>query len=264
MQDRRVSVGGNSIRYLDAGSGSAVLLLHGLGGYADKWRGVIGMLSDSYRVIAPDMIGSGLSDKPVANYTPSLFVDFLKRFIEATGLERPHIVGASLGGQVAAMFAATHQECLSRLVLVSPAGVLKVSTPALDAYIMAALYPRPGSVGHALRLMEGSGRDPSLRLVSSFMENMRRPNAKMAFMSSLLCFKNAGDLTPYLKSIKAPTMLLWGYDDPIIPISYAAQFAAAIPDCRFVGLEDCGHTPYVQDPERFAGLVGGFLSGEDI
>lgn len=261
MQDRRVSVGGNSIRYLDAGSGSTVLLLHGLGGYADKWRGVIGRLSDSHRVIAPDMIGYGLSDKPMADYTPGFFVEFLKRFIEATGLERPHIVGASLGGQIAAIFAAMHQECLSRLVLVSPAGIMKISTPALDAYIMAALYPRPGSVGHALRLMEGSGRDPSWTLISSFMANMRRPNAKMAFMSSLLCFKNAGDLTPYLKSIRVPTLLLWGYDDPIIPISYAAQFAAAIPDCRFVGLEDCGHTPYVQYPERFAGLVADFLSG---
>lgn len=260
MQDRRVSVGDNSIRYLDAGSGSAVLLLHGLGGYADKWRGVIGRLSDSHRVIAPDMIGYGLSDKPVADYTPGFFVEFLKRFIEATGLERPHIVGASLGGQIAAIFAALHQERLSRLVLVSPAGIMKISTPALDAYIMAALYPRPGSVGHALRLMEGSGRDPNWTLISSFMANMRRPNAKMAFMSSLLCFKNAEDLTPYLGSIRVPTMLLWGYDDPIIPISYAAQFAAAIPDCRFVGLENCGHTPYVQDPERFAGLVAGFLS----
>lgn len=263
MQDRRVSVDDSSIRYLDAGSGSAVLLLHGLGGYADKWRRVIDKLSNSHRVIAPDMIGYGLSDKPVADYTPRFFVEFLERFIDATGLERPHIVGASLGGQVAAMFAAIHQECVSRLVLVSPAGLMKISTPALDAYVMAALYPRPGSVGHALRLMEGSGRDPSWTLISSFMDNMRRPNAKMAFMSSLLCFKNAGDLTPYLNSIEAPTMLLWGYDDPIIPISYAAQFAAAIPDCRFVGLEDCGHTPYVQYPERFAGLVAGFLSGED-
>lgn len=263
MQDRRVSVDDSSIRYLDAGSGSAVLLLHGLGGYADKWRRVIDKLSDSHRVIAPDMIGYGLSDKPVADYTPLFFVDFLERFIDAAGLERPHIVGASLGGQVAAMFAAIHQEYISRLVLVSPAGLMKVSTPALDAYVMAALYPRPGSVGHALRLMEGSGRDPSWTLISSFMDNMRRPNAKMAFMSSLLCFKNAGDLTPYLNSIEAPTMLLWGYDDPIIPISYAAQFAAAIPDCRFVGLEDCGHTPYVQYPERFAGLVADFLSGGD-
>ena len=263
MQDRRVSVDDSSIRYLDAGSGSTVLLLHGLGGYADKWRRVIDKLSDSHRVIAPDMIGYGLSDKPVADYTPHFFVEFLERFIDAAGLERPHIVGASLGGQVAAMFAALHQECVSRLVLVSPAGLMKVSTPALDAYVMAALYPRPGSVGHALRLMEGSGRDPSWTLISSFMDNMRRPNAKMAFMSSLLCFKNAEDLTPYLNSIEAPTMLLWGYDDPIIPISYAAQFAAAIPDCRFVGLEECGHTPYVQYPERFAGLVAGFLSGGD-
>ena len=109
-------------------------------------------------------------------------------------------------------------------------------------------------------MMAGSDRAPEQSLVTGFIENMTRPNAKMAFMSSLLCFKNAGDLTPYLERIKAQTMLLWGYKDPIIPVSYAAHFAATIPDCKFVGMEECGHTPYVQYPDRFADLVAGFLS----
>lgn len=258
--DRHVVVGGNRIRYVDSGSGSAVLLLHGLGGYASKWHGVIDILSRSYRVIAPDMIGYGLSDKPVADYTPDFFVEFVDMFIRATDIARPHIVGASLGGQVAAMFAAEHRRSVSKLVLVSPAGVMRRSTPALDAYIMAAMYPRPRSVAHALMLMEGSGRQPDQRLVSSFIDNMRRPNAKMAFMSSLLCFKNSANVTAYLKKINVPTMLVWGHDDPIIPISYASKFAGSIPNCRFERLEDCGHTPYVQIPERFAGLVMDFLA----
>ena len=261
MQDRHVMVGGNRIRYLDSGSGSDVLLLHGLGGYATKWESVINILSESHRVIAPDTVGCGLSDKPVADYTPEFLVEFVDRFIGEMGLERPHIVGASLGGQVAAMFAADHPQNITKLVLVSPAGVMRHSTPALDAYVMAAMYPHPRSVMHALMLMEGSGRHPAQRLVSSFIDNMWRPNAKMAFMSSLLCFSNSADVTPYLRRIKAPTMLVWGYDDPIIPISYAARFVQAIPDCRFEGMNGIGHTPYVQSPGHFTDLVVSFLSG---
>ena len=262
--DRHVVVGGNRIRYLDSGSGSVILLLHGLGGYASKWHDVTKILSESYRVIAPDMVGYGLSDKPVADYTPDFFVEFLDGFIRATGIGRSHIVGASLGGQVAAMFAAGHRRNVSKLVLVSPAGVMRRSTPALDAYIMAALYPRPRSVEHALMMMEGSGRRPNQRFVSSFIDNMRRPNAKMAFMSSLLCFKNSADVTAHLKKIKIPTMLVWGHEDPIIPISYASRFSRYIPNCRFERLENCGHTPYVQMPERFAGLVMDFLAERTV
>ena len=260
--DRYVVVGGNRIRYVDSGSGSVILLLHGLGGYASKWHDVTEILSGYYRVIAPDMVGYGLSDKPVADYTPDFFVEFVDRFIRATDIGRPHIVGASLGGQVAAMFAAKHRQSMSKLVLVSPAGVMRRSTPALDAYIMAAMYPRPHSVAHALMLMEGSGKQPSPRLVSSFIDNMKRPNAKMAFMSSLLCFKNSANVTSYLKKIKVPTMLVWGHEDSIIPISYASKFSSSISGCRFELLEDCGHTPYVQMPERFSCLVMDFLAGQ--
>ena len=260
MQDTCAMVGGYRIRYLDSDTpGHPVILLHGLGGYADKWIPAISGLSPGYRAIAPDVIGYGQSDKPLTDYTPEYFVTFLKNFIEALHLDRPHIVGASLSGQVAAQFAASYPHMISRLVLMSPAGIMKNSTPALDAYITAALYPRFDSVSHALQLMEGSDRRASPTLVESFIANMRRPNAKMVFMSSLLCFKNYDDITTILYRISCPTLLLWGYDDPIIPISYAAQFAAAIPNCTFTGIERCGHTPYVQYPDLVAKIVTSFL-----
>lgn len=261
MLDTRTLVDGNSIRYLDSCSpGPPVILLHGLGGYADKWMPVIELLSASYRVVAPDMIGYGQSDKPVADYTPEFLVSFLREFISAVGFERPNIVGASLGGQVAVEFAATNKQSVSKLVLVSPAGMMKCSTPALDAYIMAALYPRENSVAHALQLMEGSQNEPPEKLVKLFISNMRRPNAKMAFMSSLLCFRNSKGVSAYLDRVDSPTLLVWGHDDPIIPVSYASKFREAISRCTFATIPNCGHTPYVQYPDRFADIVSGFLS----
>lgn len=267
MRDDVVTVNGQRVRYLDSGSSNdTIVLLHGLGGYAERWSGVIQEMAGTYRTVAPDMIGYGRSDKPVADYTPAFFVEFLEGFIQEMGLESPHLVGASLGGQVCAEFAASHPQDISRLVLVSPAGIMKHPTPALDAYIMAALYPRVSSVTHAMRIMDGCGREPKRDMVETFITNMRRPNAKMAFTSSLLCFKHSRSVTPTLRRISSPTLLVWGYDDPIIPVSYASRFRAAIPRCAFVGMEDCGHAPYVQYPERFSGIVKSFLSqdGADV
>ncbi len=264
MREGYVEVGGHRTRYLEAGSAKqAAVLLHGLGGYSDKWKPAMLELSEKYRVVVPDMVGYGLSDKPVIDYTPGFFIEFIGKFIGKLGLERPHLVGASLGGQVAAEYASSNGRSVSSLVLISPAGIMKKSTPALDAYIMAALYPRESSVSYALGTMENSGREASPRLVSAFMDNMSRPNAKMAFMSSLLCFKNYPDITPALGRISAPTMLVWGRDDPIIPISYAKRFTDAIRDCTLVVMDNCGHTPYVQHPRRFAEIVEGFLARQN-
>lgn len=263
MENAYTAVDGHSIRYIDTCTpGRPVVLLHGLGGFADKWGRVISMISSRFRVVVPDMIGYGLSDKPVTDYTPAFFVSFLQKFVAAAGLDRPHLVGASLGGQVAAEYAADNTDGISKLILVSPAGIMKHSTPALDSYISAALYPRESSVSHALQLMEGSDRRPNPRLIDSFIANMKRPNAKMAFMSSLLCFKNHPDITPALRRITAPTLLVWGHEDPIIPVSYAGRFTAAIPNCKFIGMNNCGHTPYVQYSRRFADMVIEFLESD--
>ncbi len=261
MIDTTTKLNDHTVRYLDSNSNKQpVILLHGLGGCSDKWKSVIDILSASYRVIAPDIIGYGQSDKPVVNYTPTYMVSFVKKFITAIDIENPHIVGASLGGQVAVQFAARYKQYMSKLVLVSPAGIMKRSTPALDQYIMAALYPRESSVSHALQLMEGSERPPSKTLIQLFMTNMKRPNAKMAFMSSLLCFKNSNTIHRHLKKVTTPTLLVWGDDDPIIPVSYAGKFTSVLPNCTFTTIPNCGHTPYVQYPEHFCKILSDFFA----
>ncbi len=260
MKEGWITIMGNKVRYLHSDTaGQPLIMLHGLGGYADKWVPTATILSRQYRTIIPDITGYGKSDKPMIDYTPEFFVSFLEKFIEALNLEIPVVVGASMGGQIAAQYASAHKG-VQRLILISPAGMMRHSTPALDAYIMAALYPREGSAAHAFRLMDGTGKDANPKVVSTFLANMNRSNAKMAFMSSLLCFKNSKDITPALKKITIPTLLVWGHLDTLIPISYAHKFAAAIPNCQFEGMEGCGHTPYVQHPEQFAGIVNNFLA----
>ena len=262
VEEKFLQIDGNKIRYLESGnSKNTLVLIHGLGASAERWDQVIPLFEEDYKVVVPDLIGFGYSDKPLVDYTPEFFSDFLEKFFLAADLRRPNIIGSSLGGQIAAEFAASHSQHIEKLILVSPAGVMKQSTPALDAYIMAAMYPNEESAKNAFEMMEGSGRSVNENIVNGFIERMRLPNAKLAFMSTLLGLKNAEIITSKLQTISAPTLIVWGSNDPVIPITHADSFVSSIQDCRFYRMDGCGHTPYVQDPRTFAGKVLEFLNG---
>jgi len=262
VEEKFIEIDGNKIRYLESGNSKKTLvLIHGLGASAERWNKVIPMFAKQFRVVVPDLIGFGYSDKPLVDYTPEFFLDFLEKFFMASDVDRPNIIGSSLGGQLSAEYASLHSQNIEKLVLVSPAGAMKQSTPALDAYIMAALYPNDQSAKNAFEMMEASGEDVEDKIVNGFVERMRLPNAKLAFMSTVLGLKNSELITTKLPSISVPTLIIWGSNDPVIPIDYADDFISSIKDCRFFRMDGCGHTPYVQDPSLFASKVLEFLNG---
>ena len=261
MQENFIQVDGNKIRYLESGDSKNILVLvHGLGASAERWNNVIPNFAKYYHVIVPDLIGFGYSDKPIVDYTADFFSTFLGKFFDALGIKRPIVIGSSLGGQIAAEYASANPNNVEKLILVSPSGAMKQSTPALDAYIMAALYPNEQSAKNAFELMESSGNEVDDGIVQGFIERMQLPNAKLAFMSTVLGLKNSETIMPKLHMIRSPTLIIWGSKDPVIPIQYADNFASYIVDCRFYRMDDCGHTPYVQDPSAFSSIVLEFLS----
>jgi len=262
MEEKFLQIDGNKIRYLESGNSKKTLVLvHGLGASAERWDQVIPLFADEFRVIVPDLIGFGYSDKPLVDYTPEFFSEFLKKFFIASGIKRPNLIGSSLGGQISAEYASSNPQEIEKLILVSPSGAMKQSTPALDAYIMAALYPNEQSAKNAFELMEGSGKTVNEEIVNGFIERMRLPNAKLAFMSTLLGLKNSELITSKLQTISTPSLIIWGSNDPVIPIQHADSFVSTIQDCRFFRMDGCGHTPYVQDPHVFASKVIEFLNG---
>ena len=91
---------------------------------------------------------------------------------------------------------------------------------------------------------------------------MKMPNAKMAFMSTILGLKNAEIITTKLQTINVPTLIIWGSDDPVIPLKHADGFVSSIKDCRFYRMDGCGHTPYVQSPKEFSEIVLDFLNSD--
>lgn len=260
MQEQFITVDGHKIRYLQAGSSKRVLVLvHGLGASAERWEWVIPYFSKHFTVIVPDLIGFGYSDKPYVDYTIDFFTTFLRSFLDAVQIKEASIIGSSLGGQIAIEYAAKNPEYAKKLVLISPAGAMKESTPALDAYVMAALYPDEESAQNAFSIMTGDNKDIPPQIVESFVARMKLPNAKFAFMSTILGLKNAPEITSYLQIIRTPTLVIWGQQDPVIPVTYAEYFVKQIRDCRFYQMEKCGHTPYVEDPSGFADIVLDFL-----
>ena len=262
VQTNFIDIEGHKIRYLESGDSKRTLvLIHGLGASAERWSRVIPFLERDFHLIIPDLIGFGQSDKPLVDYTTDFFTEFLKKFINSCNIEDPYVMGSSLGGQVTAEYAAKNSK-LKKLILVSPSGMMKQSTPALDAYTMAALYPNETNAKNAFEMMEGSGIEVDPMIVDSFIERMKMPNAKMAFMSTLLGLKNAEIITTKLKSINVPTLIIWGGNDPVIPIHHADGFVSTIKDCRFFRMDGCGHTPYVQAPEDFSEIVLDFLNSK--
>ncbi|MGY5150154.1 MAG: alpha/beta fold hydrolase [Candidatus Nitrosopumilus sp. bin_68KS] len=261
MEEKFLQIDDNKIRYLESGdSQKTLVLVHGLGASSERWAKVIPIFAKHYRVLVPDLIGFGYSDKPLVDYTPQYFSDFLSKFFSLTNTKSASIIGSSLGGQVSAEFTLSYPQKVEKLILSSPAGVMEHSTPALDAYIMAALYPNEVNAKKAFELMESSGEEVPEDLVNGFVERMKLPNAKLAFMSTILGLKNSKLVSSKLESIVSPTLLIWGVDDPVIPIEYADIFTSKIPNCQLFKMERCGHTPYVQDPQTFSSKSLEFLA----
>lgn len=264
VKEKFVTVGGHRIRYLESGSSKKVLVLvHGLGASADRWSRVIPLFARAFRVVAPDLLGSGYSDRPSLDYTLDFFSGFLNDFFARIGISNLYMIGSSMGGQIAAVHSISNPKNIEKLVLVSPAGFMKRSTVALDAYVMAALYPNRDNATRAFAMMGGSDAHADQDIVDGFVSRMMIHNSKFAFMSALLGLQNSKLAHSDLETISVPTMLVWGANDPVIPLKFADNFTSAIPNCRLHVMEGSGHTPYVHDPDAFVASVLKFFDGDD-
>ena len=267
-------IDGYAIRYLDydnakysssSSSSSAnhhnnnvLILLHGIGASAERWLSVSPALSKYFRLIVPDIIGFGYSDKPTVQYTMDFFIEFLQGFLENLSIDKASIIGSSFGGHLATEFAIRFAKRTEKLILAAPAGIMRSSTPVLDQYIMAALYP---TYDNALKAFMDMAYDPSSvteDTVRDFVNRMKLPNAKYAFMSTLLGMRESETLPGRLSKIISPTLLIWGDNDRMIPLQYAKEYNE-IPNSTLVVIKDCGHTPYVEKPLAFNKAILKFL-----
>src|SRR6185437_1400605 len=168
-------------------------------------------------------------------------------------------LGSSFGGFLAAEFAIRFADRVKKLVLAAPAGIMQSSTRVLDQYIMSALYP---THDNALRAFKEMAFDPNIvteETVKDFINRMRLPNAKYAFMSTLLGIRDSPKLMDRLSKISASTLFIWGDNDNMIPIQYAKEYDKII-DSRIIVVKNCGHTPYIEKPIEITEAILDFLA----
>jgi 2-hydroxy-6-oxonona-2,4-dienedioate hydrolase len=260
-------VNGYGIRYFDYNkvinqlndNHKDLILLHGIGASAERWLSVLPGLTQHFRVIVPDIIGFGYSDKPTVEYTMDFFIKFFKDFLENLNIDTLNIVGSSFGGHLATEFAIRYANRIEKLILSAPAGMMRSSTHHLDQYIMAALYP---TYENALRAFTDMAYDPNIvteDTIKDFVNRMRLPNAKYAFMSTLLGIRDSLELPGRLSKILAPTLLIWGDNDRMIPLQYSEGYINEIANSTLVVMRNCGHTPYVENSIEFNREILKFL-----
>jgi pimeloyl-ACP methyl ester carboxylesterase len=260
-----------------AGSGPALLLIHGVGDTSATWSSVHTKLAQRFTVIAPDLLGHGDSDKPRADYSLAAFANGMRDLLATLGIDRVTLVGHSLGGGLAAQFVYQYPHMVERLVLVSSGGVTKdvsialriaalpLGSEALAALRLPGAMPTVRFAGRAAKTLFGStryGRDlpDGLRLLARLAD----PAALSAFSRTLRAVVDGrGQLVTMLDRSylmpSVPKQIIWGEDDFVIPVSHARIAHAAMPDSRLDIFERSGHMPFHDHPDRFVDIIERFV-----
>lgn len=222
-----------------------------------------------YRVMAVDLPGFGYSDKP-GGYTMQSYVDFVEAWLDLHCVERAALVGNSMGGAIATAFAALKPERTGAAVLVDPGGFGREVTwlLRLAGLRVVRLLPRRLSRRQVRRGLRRVVADRS-RIEEEDVERIvaldRLPGTRDAFLEiarsaiGLRGVRADQGVAGVAPRISAPTLVVWGDRDRIIPPSHAQVAAEAIPGARLAILDGCGHCPQLEDPERFTEVVLGFL-----
>jgi pimeloyl-ACP methyl ester carboxylesterase len=265
---RDVNARGTRVRFVEAGQGPTLLLIHGYLASHVTWEDALADLGASFHVVVPDLPGFGESEKPSPSrysYTFDAFAESLVDLVAALDLPRVSVCGHALGGAVALAMAADHPDVVDRLVLVSPL----VYPANIDAIVRLAIKPVIGPIffkqiygarlfrSHFKNYVHGYAKVPSER-VDYLYEVFNAPAAREAAYATMSAMLDTRSLVARLPRVTAPTLVTWGRHDPSNPIIHGRRLAREIRGARFDVFE-CGHSPVEECPRLFAEMVTSFL-----
>ena len=261
-QDKTILVFGQTIHYWDVGSGRVLVLVHGLGSSKDgDWGRVVAPLSKKYRVIAMDQIGFGRSDKPLIDYKIQTYVDFLNEFLHVLKVEKASFMGESLGGWISALYAAeisggAQLVPVEKLVLVDAAG-LQQDKPIPNL--------NPSTLADMRKLLEAVFYDTSWvtdeALQKSFADKLAKHDGYTVHAILSNPSLASERLDDRLAQIRVPTLVVWGKQDTLLPITSGERYAAGITGAKLVSFDQCGHVPPLEKTAEFVPVVEAFLDG---
>lgn len=275
-EDKYILVEGIRIRYWDEGEGPVVLLIHGFNASCDYWQWNFADLAAHFRVLALDLPGHGLSEKKIPDYSALYAAHFLNSFLTALGVSRAYIVGESLGGALAMALAVYHPERVAKLVLSNSAGLggeislgfRLLGIPGLRT-LLAIFLTAPNR--RVIKFVQRSATYQKQVITDEWVNQVcalaRQPGLRQTVLG-LARFgldwrgQRRAAWEPVFKrlgEISAPTLILWGAQDTLIPVTHAYTAQRCIAGAKLRIFEECGHMTHMEVPQEFNRVVLDFL-----
>jgi pimeloyl-ACP methyl ester carboxylesterase len=273
-KDQYVEVGNIRTRYWVLGDGkSSAILLHGLGCYIEYWLDNVAALAQGRRVYALDLVGFGRSDKPQVRYSIPYLTEFVQEFMIVQDVDRAALIGGSMGGAIALRFALQYPHQVEKIVLASSVGLGKevsIFFRMMSLPILGELFARPSRKGTAqqFRLLLHDPDSIQDQWIEEGYEMSSLPGAQRCLLSAFRSMFNIWGvrsdayrpILDRLEEIEVPTLVIWGVQDRILPVTHAHQAVKRLPNSRIHILDPCGHVPNIERAEEFNALVTDFLS----
>lgn len=257
------------LHYQEKGAGPALVLIHGYGASTQDWSAVFEPLAERFRVLAVDLKGFGFSDKPAGDYTIPAQAALVMKWLEQLGVQRAALCGNSMGGAVALFCALNEPSRVERLILVDS---VASNQAALESGLVPPLLLKPviGPILGALALttpelvqagLQRSIYDKSLATPER-LESYYRPLRTRHGQRAALAVARQWDLSTLernLHRVQLPTLIIWGANDELIPLSHGRWIHQQISGSQLVVFPQCGHVPQIEKPREFVQAVTQFM-----
>ena len=257
---KEIAIFGQKINYVEAGSGPTVILLHGLGSSSQAWQVNIAPLAEKFHVLVPDQIGFGKSAKPLVNYRIRTYVDFLDQFCKQLQIDRATLVGASMGGWIAASFTAAFPDRVDKLVLVDAAGYAPPKT--LDPQTLYGLNPttREGMKALVAKVFYSKAFQTDAAIDAAIAARLAAGDGYTINSITESVIRGEDFIDTTVKTIKRPTLIIWGREDGLTPLADGERFNKDIAGSKLVVFEQCGHAPNFEKIAEFNAALMKFLT----
>ena len=241
----------SGFKYIEQGEGETIVLLHGLFGALSNFEEVIEYFSKNYRVIFPFL---PLYELSLPNSTVSGMVDYLTEFITFKNLDNIHLVGNSLGGHIAQVYALKNMDKVASISLTGSSGLFESS--------LGDGYPNKQNYEYVKKKTEYTFYNPETatkELVDNIFEtiNNRTKAIRIVIMAKSAVRHN---LREDLPNLKMPVKLIWGAEDNITPLFVGEEFEKLLPNASLSVIKECGHAPMMEQPKEFNAIYDDFLA----
>ena len=262
-----IDVAGTRLHVRDSGpkNAPAVIFLHGFGASLHTWEPWASALAKDLRVVRIDLPGSGLSlPDATGDYSDKRSLQILIALMDQLGLARASLVGSSIGGRIAWTFAGTYSARIDKLVLVSPDGFASPGfeygkTPDVPAMVKLMRYALPKALlTMSLKPAYATPEVMTDDLATRYHDMMLAPGSRDALLARMAQTVLVDPL-PTLQRITAPTLLVWGEQDAMIPFANSNDYLKAIAGSKRVSFKGVGHLPHEEAPDESIGAVREFL-----